>query len=99
MNEPLNNRQIRQLKAMAQRLDATVKLGKHGLSDALLTALNEELDRHELVKVRFDEFKEQKKELSPQIAERTGSRLIMRVGHVAVFYRRQEDPAKRRIRI
>jgi RNA-binding protein len=45
------------------------------------------LKHHQLVKVKFDEFKEQKKELTPQLAERSGSHLITRVGNVVVLYR------------
>jgi RNA-binding protein YhbY len=36
---------------------------------------------------KFDQLKEQKKVLAPQIAERSGSQLIQRVGNVAVLYR------------
>jgi RNA-binding protein len=42
---------------------------------------------HELVKVKFDEFKEQKKMLTPQLAEMSHSHLITRVGNVVVLYR------------
>ena len=84
---PLTNAQLRELKARAQRLKATLKLGKAGLSPEFLAALEQELRRHELVKVKFDEFKEQKKELSPQLAEKTASHLVMRVGNVVVLFR------------
>ena len=94
----MNNQELRKLKALAQRMDATVKLGKHGLTDAFVRGLNEELDRQELVKVRFDEFKDQKKELSPRIAEKTASHLVMRVGNVAVYFRRNPNPEKQRIK-
>lgn len=83
----LTNPQIRELKARAQRMKATVKVGKEGLSPNFITALNYELETHELVKVKFDDFKEQKKELSPQLAEKTGSHLVTRVGNVVVLYR------------
>jgi RNA-binding protein len=43
------------------------------------------------VKVRFTDFKDEKKTLAPQIAEQSGSTLIMRVGNVAVFYRAAES--------
>ena len=39
------------------------------------------------MKVKFDDFKNQKKELAPQLAERSGSHLVTRVGNVAVLYR------------
>lgn len=83
----LTNAQIRELKARAQRLKAVLKVGKEGLSPAFLAALDDALKHHELLKVKFDEWKEQKKELAPQLAEKTGSHLIMQVGNVVVLYR------------
>ena len=83
----LTNAQIRALKAQAQRLKATLKVGKEGLSPQFLAALDETLKHHELIKVKFDGFKEQKKELAPQLAERSRSRLLTRVGNVVVLYR------------
>jgi len=90
----LTNAQIRTLKAQAQRLKATLKVGKEGLSPQFLSAVDEALKHCELIKVKFDDFKEQKKELSPQLAEKTGSHLVTRVGNVVVLYRqraREED--------
>ena len=83
----LTNVQIRALKAQAQRLKATLKVGKEGLSPQFLAALDDTLKHRELVKVKFDEFKEQKKELAPQLAEKSRSHLVTRIGNVAVLYR------------
>jgi RNA-binding protein len=83
----LTNPQIRDLRAQAQRLKATLKVGKEGLSPQFLTALDDTLKHHELVKVKFDEFKEQKKELAPQLAEKSRSHLVTRIGNVVVLYR------------
>jgi RNA-binding protein len=84
---PLTNAQVRDLKAQAQRLKATLKIGKEGLSPQFLAALDEVLKHQQLVKVKLDEFKEQKKELAPQLAEKSGSHLVTRVGNVVVLYR------------
>lgn len=92
MTEPLTNAEIRQLKAAAQRLKATVKVGKQGLSPQFIQGLDVALQHHELVKVKFDEFKEEKRTLAPQMAERTGSRLIWLIGNVAVLHRRKPAP-------
>lgn len=83
---------------MAQRMDASLKVGKQGLSEPFLKSLDEELARHELVKVKFAEFKEQKKELAPQLAGRTHSRLVMQVGNVVVLFRRNPEEAKQKIK-
>lgn len=70
-------------------MKATLKIGKEGLSPQFLAALDDALKHHELVKVKFDEFKEQKKELAPQLAEKSNSHLVTRVGNVAVLYRQK----------
>ena len=84
---PLNNAEIRALKGRAQLLKPTLKVGKEGLSPQFLAALDHALRHNELLKVKFDDFKEQKKELAPQLAEKSGSHLITRVGNVVVLYR------------
>ena len=92
MLEPLGNPQIRKLKAAAQLLEPMLKVGKAGLSEGFIRSVDEALVQHELVKIKFADFKEQKKELAPQLAEKTASHLIMRVGNVVVLYRQR--PAK-----
>lgn len=94
MLEPLTNAQIRKFKAAAQLMEPMLKVGKAGLSDGFIRTVSEMLDKHELVKIKFAEFKEQKKELAPSLAEKTGSHLVMRVGNVMVLHRpkvKEED--------
>ncbi len=83
----LNSAEMRKLRSRAQLLKATIKVGRAGVTAPFLQALDLELTRLELVKVKFDEFKEQKKELAPQLAEKTNSLLVTLVGNVAVLYR------------
>ena len=85
--QPLTNPEIRKLKARAQRLEPMFKVGKAGLSEGFVKSVDEGLAHRELVKVKFVEFKEDKKTLAPELAEKTSSQLIMRVGNVAVLYR------------
>lgn len=75
-------------------MKATLKVGKDGLSPQFLAALDDALKYNELVKVKFDEFKERKKELSPQLAEKSGSHLVTRVGNVVVLYRPKQPLEK-----
>jgi RNA-binding protein len=87
MLTPLANSEIRRLKAAAQLLDPILKIGKAGLSDGFVQSVNDALSQHKLVKIKFVEFKDQKKDLAPQLAERTASHLVMRVGNVMVLHR------------
>ncbi|MEI9865448.1 MAG: YhbY family RNA-binding protein [Limisphaerales bacterium] len=70
MLEPLNNSQIRKFKAAAQLLEPMLKVGKAGLTEGFIRSVDMALAQHELVKIKFVEFKEQKKELAPQLAEK-----------------------------
>jgi RNA-binding protein len=83
----LTNIQIRELKARGQLLKPTLKVGHDGLSPQFIAALDDALKHHELIKVKFSDLKDQKKILAPQLAEQTGSELIMRVGNVVLLYR------------
>ena len=83
------------LRGRGQLLEPTVRLGRQGLTPDLLAELNRFLDSKELVKLRFVEFKDQRKTLAPQIAEQSNSTLIGLVGHTALYFRQQTDPEKR----
>ena len=86
--------QKRALKSKAQRLDAILRIGQAGLSEAFLKSLDEALQLHELVKVRFSEFKSERKTLAPQMAEATGSALLQVLGNVALLYRPHDAATK-----
>ena len=87
MLEPLTNSQMRKFKAAAQHLEPMLKIGKAGLSEGFIRSVEQALAQHELVKIKFAEFKAEKKELAPQLAEKTASHLVMRVGNVMVLHR------------
>ena len=89
MTEDISNRELRALKARAQLLKPMLKVGKDGLSPAFLKEVDTTLTHHDLVKVKFDEFKEQKKELGPKLAEGVRAKIVMQVGHVVVLFRRK----------
>lgn len=93
----LSTKQISALRGKAQRLEATVKIGKDGLSDGLIQTVRDALDRQELVKIRFDSLKEQKKDLAPKLAVQCDSTLVTRIGNVVVLFRQNSDPSKRKI--
>jgi RNA-binding protein len=78
---------LSELKSRAQRLKSTIQLGKAGASSEFLAELGKLLDLHGLVKMRFEGFKDERKTLSKDLAEKTGSTLVQQVGHTAVYYR------------
>lgn len=76
-------------------------VGQKGVTEALIKSVDENLTVHELIKVKFIDFKEktQKQELSSQISKATQSVLAGMVGHVAILYRPHPETEKRQIKL
>jgi len=84
----LTTKQQKYLRGLAHDLKPVAYVGQHGLSDAVVKDIDRALDDHELIKVRFVDYKDEKKLLSDTIARRTGAALLGIKGHLACFYRR-----------
>jgi len=97
--KPLKGFEKKYLRGLAHDLKPVVLIGKEGITDGIVRAADEELSRHELIKIKFNDFKEknQKDTLAGELVLRTGSAQIGMIGHTAILYRPQTDPAKRRI--
>ncbi|HOX48107.1 MAG TPA: YhbY family RNA-binding protein [Spirochaetia bacterium] len=93
----LTSRQKSHLAGLAQTLEPQIQLGKGGPSAGLVSQLDRILADHELVKLRFVDFKESRQELATELASSTKSELVRVIGNVAVLFRRNPDPKKRKI--
>jgi RNA-binding protein len=93
--------QRKHLRGLAHALKPLVLIGQAGLTDGLLAAIKRALDEHELIKVKFNEFKEkdQKGEIAGRIEASTGATLVGLIGHTAIFYRMHPQPGQRRIQL
>ena len=93
--------QKKHLRGLAHNVKPVVFVGQKGITGAVARSAEEALDQHELIKLKFVDFKEktQKKELAAALEEMTGSEMVGMVGHTAIFFRRHRDPEKRRIQV
>jgi RNA-binding protein len=87
------------LKGLAHHKNPLVFVGQKGISPAVIRSVEETLDTHELIKVKFIDFKQkdQKTKIAREIEMQTASEMVSMVGHVAVFYRQHKDSEKRKI--
>ncbi|HQK99639.1 MAG TPA: YhbY family RNA-binding protein [Smithellaceae bacterium] len=97
--ESLKGSQRKYLRAQAHHLSPVVIIGAKGVTDTLLGSVGAALSDHELIKVKFGEFKEAKKEIAGEIAAKTQSELVGLIGNIAIFYRQHPLPEKRKIKI
>jgi RNA-binding protein len=91
----LSEKQKKHLRRLAHPMSPIVMLGNAGLTDGVVSELDRALNDHELVKVsaRVGERAARDAALD-DMAVRTSSEIVQRVGNVGVFYRRRKDLAK-----
>ena len=97
MAEALTAKQRQFLKGKAHSLSPVVRVGKGGLTPAVIEEAKTALRAHELVKVRIEaDDSDDRRELAEHLAEGTRAQIVARVGKVAVLYRaREKDPGIR----
>ena len=95
----LTGKQKAYLKKLIHATKPVVMIGGNGVSEQVIKTIDLELDLKELIKIKFADFKEEKKELFPQIAEKTNAVAIDLIGNVGILYRQNADPEKQKIKI
>jgi RNA-binding protein len=82
----------RALKARAHSLKPVVIIGQHGVTDAVLAAIGEALDAHELIKVRLpvSERAEQGPRIE-HIATSLGADVVGSIGRVLILFRKKPE--------
>jgi len=91
--------QKKYLRGVAHKLQPVVFIGQKGVTGAICDSLEDALNTHELIKVKFVENKEKaiKQEICAQLEQRSNASLAGLIGHVAIFYRPHPNPDKRKI--
>lgn len=97
--DSLNSYQRKYLRGLAHRLNPVVLIGQNGLTDTVVNSTLQALKKHELIKVKFIDYKkkDQKKEILESLRQQTQSKLVSLIGHVAIFFKPHPEPAKRTI--
>jgi RNA-binding protein len=84
----LSERQKKQLRRLGHPLKPLVTLGAAGLTDALVSELEQTIRDHELVKVRVRApSRAQRDRDIDELARRTAAAVVQRIGNVALLYR------------
>ena len=84
--------QTRFLRGQAHELRAMLQVGGKGITDALVTEVDNALEQHELIKVKVAaEDREVRDAMIGELAQRAGAALVQRIGHTAVLYRPSRD--------
>ncbi len=94
----LSGKQRRHLRALGHHLDPLVQLGKLGLTDAIVSALDAALEQHELVKVRIGtECPDDRHDVAAKLPPLVRAELGQVLGRTMLLYRRNPNPKEQKI--
>jgi RNA-binding protein len=91
----LSEAQRKHLRRLGHDRSPVVLIGNAGLGPNLITEMDRALSDHELVKVRARVGdRDVRDELLAELATATNSELVQRIGHVALYYRANQETPK-----
>jgi len=91
----INSSNRKKLRALAHHLDPSIIIGKNGYNEGVKISIEEVLNKKELIKIKFNEYKSSKKTLSKNIEKDTNSHIVGIIGNITILYRQNEDLEKR----
>lgn len=79
-------------RAKANSLEPIIQIGKEGITDNLITQIDDTLDVRELIKIRvhLETAPESPKQFAPKLAEALQAEVIQVIGGVIVLYRKAD---------
>ena len=92
---PLSGKQRRYLRGLGHNLEPLVQLGKQGLTEAITAAVDDALNRHELIKVRIGtECPDDRHEVAERLAPTVKSEVAQVLGRTLLLWRKRTKDSK-----
>ena len=92
MSLVLTDNQKKELRGRAHKLKPVVLLGKEGMTDAIVSAVDSALQTHELIKVKLlQNCMEDKAQVAEALSERLEAALVQRIGKTIVLFRERPE--------
>jgi RNA-binding protein len=91
----LSGKQRRHLRGLGHDLKPIVQIGKGGIDDGLVAAVDQALDDHELVKIKLGDAADlDRHDAADTVARKTHSEVAQVLGNTVLLYRpHPEEPA------
>lgn len=92
----INSKQRKLLEKYANTIEPVVIVGGAGVTEGVTEKVAQSLACHELIKVKFNEFKDEKRELTAGLVEACGATLVRVIGNVAILYKAADEAKNRK---
>ena len=93
----LKGSQRKHLRGIAHGYKPVVQIGREGLGDNVLDAIETALEARELIKIKIAAERDDREAAIPVIEQRLGCECVGLIGKMAILYRQHPDPERRKI--
>lgn len=95
----LTSKQRKNLERLAHDLQPVVIVGGAGVTDGVISMVDNSLAAHELIKVKFNEYKDEIRDLTTELCEKTDATLVRIIGFTVILFREAEKEEDRKIKL
>ncbi len=95
----LTSKQRKNLEKLAHDLQPVVIVGGAGVTDGVISMVDNSLAAHELIKIKFNEYKDEIRELTTELCEKTDATLVRIIGFTVILFREAEEEEDRKIKL
>jgi RNA-binding protein len=87
----LTSQQKQELKKQAHHLKPMIQIGKNGVNPQQIEQIKIALQNHQLIKIKFNNKKTQKEQLTQKITSQIESELINLIGNTIIIYKEKSE--------
>ena len=95
----INSKQRSKLRSLAHHLKPVVNIGESGITEGSISSIDEALESHELIKVKFIQNKESKHKFKSEIEKLFSASIVGDIGNTIILFREHRDEEKRKYNI
>ena len=94
----LNSSQRKYLRSLAHHIKPHVYIGKNNITEGVITSVDENLDAHELIKIKSHDSKLTSDDII-KIEKKLKFSIVGKIGKTIIVYRQNSDKELRKIKL
>ena len=92
----ITSKEKQKLKGLAHSIKPSVIIGKEGASKSTINSINNVLENKELIKVKFNLFKNEKDSIAKEIEDSCNATIVGQIGNILILFKQSPDIDKRK---
>ena len=92
----ISSKDKQKLKRLAHSIKPSIIIGKEGASKSTINSINNILENKELIKVKFNSFKNEKGSIARDIENTCNATIVGQIGNIIILFKQNPDIDKRK---